>query len=133
MLHTEPYFKLPQGTQDSLAKAFVPDVNWDQLSPHEQDNARNLTGSLFSVPKHAQSLTFHLKLAGDTGKGWDQRITFQDQTNAAGEVNAFLKLPGGLPDGKTQGGVVGSLDIWTDGIPSKSMNYYVTISIFMHG
>ena len=128
MLYTEPYFKLPQSTQDSLAKAFVPDLEWDQLTPHEQDNARNLTGAVFSVPKHAQALTFHLKLSdespGGVGGGWEQRITFVDQTNIAGEINGYLELPSnGLPDGKTQGGVVGVLDIWTDGIPSKSMAY----------
>ena len=133
MLHTEPYFKLSQSTQDSLAEAFVPDVNWDQLTPHEQDNARNLTGALFSVPKQAQALTFHLKLAGGTGQSWEERITFQNPTNAAGEVYTFLELSSnGLPDGKTQGGVVGVLNIWTDGIPSKSMDY-VTVGIFMHG
>ena len=129
LLHTEPYFKLPQSTQDSLAEAFVPDVNWDQLTPREQDNARNLTGAVFSVSKHAQALTFHLKLAGQSpavtggsAGGWEQRVTYQDQTNALGEINGYLELPSnGLPNGKTQGGVVGVLDVWTDGIPSKSM------------
>lgn len=128
-LYTEPYFKLPQSTQDSLAQDFVPGVNWSQLTPHEQENARNMTGALFSVPKHTQELTFLLKFAGQSpgvtggsGEVWEERITYQDQTNAAGEINGSLSLPSnGLPNGNTQGGVVGFLNIWTDGIPSKSI------------
>jgi len=132
-LHTQPYFVLPRNTQDSLAEAFVPDVNWNQLSPNEQDNARNLTGALFSVPKSGEQLRFHFKWAGESpggprgwGNGWEQRITFPDRTNTVGEVERFVGLRGdGLPDGHGEGGVVGVVDIWTEGIPTGNATGYL--------
>lgn len=122
-LYSQPYFKLPQSTQNSLAEVFVPDVDWNQLSSHEQDNARNLTGAIFSVPKEGQQLNFTFKLAGESpggSGGWQQSMMFPEKTNAVGEIQEFVALKGtGLPDGGVQGGVVGVVNVWTQGIECK--------------
>ncbi|KAF8473252.1 hypothetical protein BDZ91DRAFT_845742 [Kalaharituber pfeilii] len=133
LLHTEPYFMLPLATQNAIARVFVPDVDWNSLTANEQNNARNLTGALFSVPIEGEELRFHLKWAGESpignnnsGTGWEDRITFPQRTNEVGEIQGFLELQGrGLPDGREEGGVAGVLDIWTEGIESGNSTGYL--------
>lgn len=130
---TFPYYKLPQRVQDELAEIFVPNVDMNALTPAERDNARNLTGMLFSVPKSGQEVKLHLKWAGEspgsTGQGWEQRLTWPRRTDSAGEIEGFVQLADSsrrLPRGiGIQGGHVGVLDVWTEGIESGNSTAYL--------
>jgi hypothetical protein len=133
-MYTLPYFNLPQSKKDDLAEDFLPGVDWNTLSATEKDNARNLTGHIYSIPKPGQDVTFHFKVAPQSpgsatgGQTWEQVVKFPYTTNSAGEVAGFLPLSDPnkqLPAGNGSGGVAGILDTWTKGIQSGNATTYL--------
>lgn len=58
-----------------------------QLQPHEQDNARNLTSAILSLPQEGVKLIFTLDVAEgqNFSSGWKGEITWSKPTDSRGE------------------------------------------------
>jgi hypothetical protein len=75
-------------TLDAAANAFLPDFNMDQLQPHEQDNARNLTSAVLSLPQEDVQLVFTLDVAAGQNitSDWKGEVTWSIPTDPRGVV-----------------------------------------------
>lgn len=74
-------------TIDEAANKFLPDLDISQLQPHEQDNARNLTSAILSLPQEDVQLVFTLDIADDqdvAGSGWNGKVVWSKPTDSRG-------------------------------------------------
>ncbi|OAQ80253.1 hypothetical protein VFPBJ_05838 [Purpureocillium lilacinum] len=98
-------YKVPNITQkkiDDLANVFLIDTSVDKLSPSEQDQARNLTRSIFVVQQGSENVT--IDFVNDvsvrpnaTGgavnaEGGAQTINLPYKTTVEGDFDVFLEL-----------------------------------------
>lgn len=75
-------------TIDDAANKFLPNLDISQLQPHEQDNARNLTSAILSLPQEHVQLVFTLDVAEDQGvvSGWSGKLVWPKLTDSRGMV-----------------------------------------------
>lgn len=128
------------------ANKFLPDLDISQLQPHEQDNARNLTSAILSLPQEDVQLVFSLDVAEGQGvtSGWNGKVTWSKLTDSRGvvssqrrgwagveligllgEINGFVQLPASstdLPPGNSTTQIT-KLNIHTNGTDSKFLYY----------
>ncbi|KAF8249973.1 hypothetical protein K440DRAFT_581663 [Wilcoxina mikolae CBS 423.85] len=122
---------------DKAANVFLPNFNIGQLQPHEQDNARNLTSAILSVPQSNVQLEFLLTVQASqgqnfSGSGSTAKIVWPSQTDSRGEIDGFIPLPvnppngGGawLPDGSQTNGIV-RLDVHTNNTDTGNSTAYL--------
>jgi hypothetical protein len=102
---------IPQDTLDDLANVFLIDTDVEDLSPSGQDQARNLTASIFIVQQKDETVvvdfvngvaTTDAAIGGgaDPAAGGQQTIELPDKTTLEGDFDAVVTLrntsgPGG--------------------------------------
>jgi hypothetical protein len=108
MLFHGNVYKVPDISQDKiddLANVFLIGVKLKDLPQEQQDNARNLTKSIFVVQQSDQNVSFHLEPASMQGasgqpggsnaitpNGGDQNITFPYETTTEGDFADFVVI-----------------------------------------
>jgi hypothetical protein len=108
MLFHGNVYKVPDISQekiDDLANVFLIGVKLKDLPQEQQDNARNLTKSIFVVQQSDQNVSFHLEPASMQGasgqpggsnaitpNGGDQNITFPYETTTEGDFADFVVI-----------------------------------------
>lgn len=116
-------------TLDKAANVFLPDLDIDQLQPHEKDNARNLTSAILSLPQEDVQLVFTLNVAEgqNISGGWNGEIQWGKLTDSRGEIDGFVQLPASandLPPGNTTTQIT-RLDIHTNGTDTGNATGYL--------
>lgn len=96
---------IEQSKLDDLADIFLVDVDVDELPPNEQNNARNLTASIFIVQQGDVNVTMHIEpapMAGGDGEpgggntitppGGSQNLTLPYPTTELGDFDVFVPI-----------------------------------------
>lgn len=123
---------------DDLANVFLIDVDINQLNQTEQDQARNLTASIFIVQQGDKNVTLSLE-PGDTqggdgepggsnaipGTGGNQTITLPYETTDQGDYDVFvpIKSNGLLAGNETNN--VQRLNVFTNGTLTGNATAYL--------
>lgn len=83
---------------DTLTNVFLPEKDVDQLNETQQDQARNLTSAIYSLPVSDLSLTFTLYNATkDAQDSPILNLTFPLPTDSRGEFNQFVHMNDSIP------------------------------------
>ncbi|CUS09779.1 unnamed protein product [Tuber aestivum] len=118
-------------TLDEAANKFLPDFDISELQPHEQDNSRNLTSAILSLPQEGERLLFALNASGGRGfqGGWTGVVEWAKTTDSRGEISGFVQLPtnseNGLPDGNATNAMVVELDVHTNRTDTGNATAYL--------
>ncbi|KAG0644209.1 hypothetical protein HOY80DRAFT_878877 [Tuber brumale] len=118
-------------TLDKAANKFLPDFDVGDLQPHEQDNARNLTSAILSLPQAGETLLFTLDVSEGQGfqSGWTRVVEWAKGTDSRGEIDGFVRLPtnseNDLPDGNATNAKVVELDVHTNGTDTGNATAYL--------
>jgi len=129
---------LPNASQekiDDLANHFLVDVDVDELAPNEQENARNLTRSIYVVQQPHVEVTVNfvpnVEISPDAvgggvaATGGAQTIKLPDKTTQQGDFDAFLKLDsaGLTPGDQTEH--VQLLNLYVEGTDTGNATAYL--------
>ncbi|EOA85144.1 hypothetical protein ACJQWK_06646 [Exserohilum turcicum] len=132
------YPNISQEKVDDLANVFLIDTSIDKLSPSEQDQARNLTRSIFIVQQGDQNVTMNLEpspMQGGDGEpgggnaiqapGGNQSVKLPYPTTAEGDFDVFvpIELNGLIPGNQTKN--VQRLNVHTNGTDSGNATAYL--------
>ncbi|EHA52894.1 hypothetical protein MCOR27_000279 [Pyricularia oryzae] len=108
---------------DDLANIFLIGVDIKDLQPSEQDQARNLTSSIFILQQSHQNVSMEIKPAPSVGSGGGatntnggaQNINLPTLTTSQGDFDEFvpIQLNGLTPGDRTQS--IQRLDLFTNG------------------
>ncbi|CCX30892.1 hypothetical protein FPQ18DRAFT_334846 [Pyronema domesticum] len=123
-----------QAVLDRAANVFLAKFDINQLQPHEQQNARNLTSAVLAIPQSDVQLDFLLTLQTPQQNlsSWTAQVVWPTRTDARGEVDGFVQLPlvprGGeqpwIPDG-SQTHQITRLDVHTSVSNSGNSSAYL--------
>ncbi|KAK8861987.1 Phosphatidate phosphatase APP1 [Apiospora arundinis] len=137
-------YKLPNAKQDkidSLANVFLIGTDIKDLAPNEQEQARNLTRSIYVVQQGHENVT--IKFENDVsirpnatggviaGKGGVQNITLPYETTVEGDFDTFVKLKNttGANGGHLMAGnetnSIQSLNMYAEGTMSGNATAYL--------
>ncbi|KAJ9667868.1 hypothetical protein H2201_002054 [Coniosporium apollinis] len=96
---------IPQDRLNDLANIFLIDVDIETLPPEQQDQARNMTASIFVIQQEDQNVTVHLEpaaMAGSSGEpggggavtpgGGSQDLALPYPTTEQGDFDVFLPI-----------------------------------------
>ncbi|TLD04835.1 uncharacterized protein PgNI_09594 [Pyricularia grisea] len=108
---------------DDLANIFLIGVDIKDLPPSEQDQARNLTASIFILQQSHQNVSMDIKPAPSVGSdggaanttGGDQNVNLPTLTTSEGDFDEFvpIQLNGLTPGDRTQS--IQRLNLYTNG------------------
>ncbi|TLD31268.1 hypothetical protein PspLS_02165 [Pyricularia sp. CBS 133598] len=108
---------------DDLANIFLIGVDIKELKPSEQDQARNLTASIFILQQSDQNVSMELKPAPSVGSGGGatntnggaQNVNLPTLTTSQGDFDEFvpIQLNGLTPGDRTQS--IQRLNMYTNG------------------
>lgn len=137
-------YKVPNAKQDKidkLANGFLIGTDIEDLAPNEQDQARNMTRSIYVVQQADENVTVHFENdvsidPGSTGgvinaKGGAQVITLPYETTLEGDFDTFVKLKNttGANGGHMMAGnatkSIQSLNMYVNGTMSGNATAYL--------
>ncbi|KAK8107336.1 Phosphatidate phosphatase APP1 [Apiospora kogelbergensis] len=137
-------YKLPNASQDKideLANVFLIGTEMKKLAPNEQDQARNVTRSIYVVQQAHENVTVHFEndvsvepdASGGVinAKGGAQNITLPYETTVEGDFDTFVKLKNttGANGGHMLAGnatkSIQSLNMYVDGTMSGNATAYL--------
>lgn len=137
-------YKVPDIEQkklDELANIFLIDVDIKDLPQDQQEQARNLTRSIFIVQQSDRNVTFHLEPAPQQGASGQpggspattpsngtEEVQFPYETTAQGDYDAFVQIKnlssGGLLAGN-ETDTVQRLNVYTNGTQTGNATAYL--------
>lgn len=135
-------YKFPNISQekvDDLANGFLIDTSMSKLSPSEQDQARNLTRSIYVVQQGDQNVTMNLEPAPSQGgdgepgggnsipaTGGVQNISLPYPTTEEGDFDVFVPIQSnGLLPGNVSNQNVQRLNVYTQGTLSGNATAFL--------
>lgn len=117
---------LDNGRLNDLANVFLVDTDIEDLPANEQEQARNLTRNIFSVPQEDQNITFTFVPNFEppnaglvAAKGGQQTIQYPGTTTDLGDFAAFIPL-----QNTTGQDAAGYLESGDSSTSIQALNYY---------